>query len=69
MNPRVIVREFVQCVRGGRVTRACKDDGVGISLEKGKDQVVADTSVGTGNCGQGVRGVSLGAEGNDLPRM
>lgn len=52
MDSGVLAREFVQGVRGRGIPRAGEDDGVGVSLEEGEDEVVADSSVGTGDCGR-----------------
>jgi hypothetical protein len=49
VDARVLLRQFIECIGGGRVSCGSEEDGVGVSFEKGEDEVVADSSVGTGH--------------------
>lgn len=51
MNSRVVPREFVECIGRGRITRTREEDSIGVSFQEGEDEIVADSSVGTGGWG------------------
>lgn len=49
MHVRVLASDFVQLVGGSRISSTGKDDSIGLALEKGENQLVADTSAGAGD--------------------
>lgn len=47
----VLVCELIKCICRGRLTSTRPEYGFGVSFEEGEDEIVADSSVGTRNCG------------------
>lgn len=50
MHVRMLGSDFIELVSGSRIPSTGKDDGIGLTLEKGENELVADTSAGAGDC-------------------